>query len=375
MKHILVLGAGMVGRAIAQDLSKDGEVTAADIRVENLSKLPKSIHKLQLDVKDEVALKQAVKKFDLVIGAVPGFLGFQTARAVIEAGKNLVDISFFAEDCFELDALAKRRRVTAVVDCGVAPGLGNIVLGYWDKRMQVHAFKCYVGGLPTERTYPFEYKSPFSPIDVIEEYTRPARLMENGQVVTKPALSEPEILTFPDIGSLEAFNTDGLRSLLFTMKHVPNMKEKTLRYIGHSEKIKLLQAAGFFSEEELTIHGVKIKPRDFTSQILFKTWELEDGDDELTLLSLEIEGTQKGKKKRLRYLMLDRTDHQAGQSSMSRTTGFTCTAVARLVLSGKYNRKGISPPEFVGQDEKNFEFVMNELKKRNIKLNFQDDAD
>ncbi|MFN3344311.1 MAG: saccharopine dehydrogenase NADP-binding domain-containing protein, partial [Chloroherpetonaceae bacterium] len=118
MKHILVLGAGMVGRTIAQDLSKDGEVTAADLRVENLSKLPESIHKLQLDVKDEVALKQAVKKFDLVIGAVPGFLGFQTARGVIEAGKNLVDISFFAENCFDLDDLAKRRRVTAVVDCG-----------------------------------------------------------------------------------------------------------------------------------------------------------------------------------------------------------------------------------------------------------------
>ena len=375
MKHILVLGAGMVGRTIAQDLAKDSEVTAADLSVENLSKLPKSIHKLQLDVKDEVALKQAVKKFDLVIGAVPGFLGFQTARAVIEAGKNLVDISFFAEDCFELDALAKRRRVTAVIDCGVAPGLGNIILGYWDKRMQVHTFKCYVGGLPTERTYPFEYKSPFSPIDVIEEYTRPARLMENGQVVTKPALSEPEILTFPEIGSLEAFNTDGLRSLLFTMKHIPNMKEKTLRYIGHSEKIKLLQAAGFFSEEEIVMHGIKITPRNFTSQVLFKAWELKEDDDELTLLSIEIEGTQKGKKKRLRYLLLDRTDHQAGQSSMSRTTGFTCTAVARLVLTGKYNRKGISPPEFVGQDEKNFEFVMNELKKRNIKLNFQDDAD
>ncbi|MFN3562438.1 MAG: saccharopine dehydrogenase family protein [Chloroherpetonaceae bacterium] len=374
MKHILVLGAGMVGRTIAQDLSKDGEVTAADLRVENLSKLPESIHKLQLDVTDELALKQAVKKFDLVIGAVPGFLGFQTARCVIEAGKNLVDISFFAENCFDLDELAKRRRVTAVVDCGIAPGLGNIMLGYWNKKMQVHSFVCYVGGLPCERTYPFEYKSPFSPIDVIEEYTRPARLMENGHIVTKPPLSEPEILTFPEIGSLEAFNTDGLRSLLFTMKHIPNMKEKTLRYIGHSEKIKLLQAAGFFSEEELVIHGVKIKPRDFTSQVLFKAWELKEDDDELTLLKIEIEGTQKGKKKRLRYLLFDRTDHQAGQSSMSRTTGFTCAAVARLVLSGKYKRKGISPPEFIGQDEKNFEFVVSELKKRKVKLNFYDDA-
>ncbi|MCS6989289.1 MAG: saccharopine dehydrogenase NADP-binding domain-containing protein [Chloroherpetonaceae bacterium] len=369
MKHVLALGAGMVGRTIAQDLANDCAVTVADISVENLSKLPKSIRKLQLDVTDEVALKQAVKNVDLVVGAVPGFLGFQTARRVIEAGKNLVDISFFAENCFDLDDLAKRKRVTAVVDCGVAPGLGNIVLGYWNKRMTIQKFICYVGGLPTKREYPFEYKSPFSPVDVIEEYARPARLVENGKIVAKPALSEPEIVNYPDIGSLEAFNTDGLRSLLFTMRHIPEMKEKTLRYVGHSEKIKLLQAAGFFSEKEITVGGAAIKPRDFTSKILFEQWKLGDDDDEFTLLELVIEGKQNGKPKRLRYFLLDRTDHEAKQSSMSRTTGFTCAAVARLVLSGKYKRKGISPPEFVGENEACFNFVRRELEKRKVKLN------
>ncbi len=369
MKHVLVLGAGMVGRTIAQDLSKDCQVTAADISALNLSKLPKSIHKLQLDVTDDVALKQAVKKFDLVIGAVPGFLGFQTARNVIEVGKNLVDISFFAEDCFELDELAKRKRVTAVVDCGLAPGLGNIVLGYWNRKIKVHSFSCYVGGLPSVRTFPFEYKSPFSPIDVIEEYTRPARLMENGHIVTKPPLSDIEIINIPQIGSLEAFNTDGLRSLLSTMAHIPNMKEKTLRYIGHSEKIKLLQAAGFLSEEELVINGTKIKPKLFTSKLLFNAWQLEEDEDEMTILHLVMEGMQKEKPVHIRYELLDRTDHITKQSSMSRTTGFTCTAVARLVLSGKYKRKGISPPEYIGESDTCFNFIMSELKKRNVHLN------
>ncbi len=369
MNKVLVLGAGMVGRTIAQDLSKDCHVTSADVSALNLSKLPESVHKLQLDVADEVALKQAVKNFDLVIGAVPGFLGFQTARCVIEAGKNLVDISFFAEDCFELDDLAKRKRVTAVVDCGVAPGLGNLVLGYWNKKIRVQSFMCYVGGLPSVRTFPFEYKSPFSPIDVIEEYTRPARLMENGHIVTKPALSETEIINIPQIGSLEAFNTDGLRSLLTTMKHIPNLKEKTLRYIGHSEKIKLLLAAGFLSEEEMVINGVKLKPRTFTSKLLFDAWRLEEDEDEFTIFRIEIEGTQKGTPRRIHYELLDRTDHTAKQSSMSRTTGFTCTAVARLVLSGKYKRKGISPPEYVGERDACFHFVISELKKRNVQLN------
>ena len=368
MKQVLVLGAGMVGRTIALDLSNDCAVTAADISVENLSKLPDTVHKLQVDVKDEVAFKEAVKKFDLVIGAVPGFLGFQTARQVIEAEKNLVDISFFAENAFDLDDLARRKRVTAVVDCGVAPGLGNILLGYWNKQMNIESFVCYVGGLPKVRTYPFEYKSPFSPIDVIEEYTRPARLMENGNLVIKPALSEPEILNFPEIGSLEAFNTDGLRSLLFTMPHIPNMKEKTLRYIGHREKIQFLLSAGFLSDNEMTLHGVKLKPKEMTSKILFEAWRLEENEEEFTVLKLEMIGNQNGKRKVVQYELLDRTDHNAKQSSMSRTTGFTCTAVARLVLSGKYKRKGISPPEYVGENKACFEFILQALEQRQVQL-------
>jgi saccharopine dehydrogenase-like NADP-dependent oxidoreductase len=368
MKQVLVLGAGMVGRTIALDLSSDCAVTAADRSVENLSKLPDAIHKLQIDVKDEVAFKEAVRKFDLVIGAVPGFLGFQTARQVIEAGKDLVDISFFAENAFDLDDLARRKRVTAVVDCGVAPGLGNILLGYWNKQMNIESFVCYVGGLPKVRTYPFEYKSPFSPIDVIEEYTRPARLMENGNLVIKPALSEPEILNFPEIGSLEAFNTDGLRSLLFTMPHIPNMKEKTLRYIGHREKIQLLLSAGFLSDNEMTLHGVKLKPKEMTSKILFEAWRLEENEEEFTVLKLEMIGNQNGKRKVVQYELLDRTDHNAKQSSMSRTTGFTCTAVARLVLSGKYKRKGISPPEYVGENKACFEFILQALEQRQVQL-------
>src|ERR1041385_2644309 len=184
-----------------------------------------------------------LQPFDIVVTAVPGHIGFKTLEAVINTGKSVVDISFFPEDALQLDKLAKEKRVTAITDCGVAPGLSNLILGRYNEEMEVSSFECYVGGLPIERRKPFEYKAPFSPVDVIQEYIRPARLMEEGKIVTKPPLSEREKLSFDEIGELEAFNTDGLRSLIMTMSHIPDMKEKTLRYPGHIDIIISLQQA------------------------------------------------------------------------------------------------------------------------------------
>ena len=216
MSHVVVLGAGRVGGAMALDLAPDFRVTVADRSEEALSRMrAKGLSTLTADLGSPDAVKAAVASADLVVGAVPGFMGFATARAVIEAGKPLVDISFFDEDCFELDALARTQGLTAIVDCGVAPGCGNIILGdtarQWDR---VTAFECLVGGLPVVRTWPYEYKAGFSPIDVLEEYTRPARYVKDGRTVTLPALSEPELINFEGLGTLESFNTDGLRSLI-----------------------------------------------------------------------------------------------------------------------------------------------------------------
>src|SRR5690606_20547210 len=135
----------------------------------------------------------------------------------------------------------------------------------------------------------------FSPVDVIEEYIRPARYIENGKLVTRPALSDPEFINFDEVGTLEAFNSDGLRTLAQTL-NVPNMKEKTLRYPGHIEKILVLRESRFFSNEEIEISGVKIKPVDLTSKLLFSMWELKEGDEEFTVVKIIIEG-EKDKKK------------------------------------------------------------------------------
>jgi len=242
-KRIIVLGAGLVGSAIAIDLSKNHAVTSVDKNDEAFLKFIDypDIQTIKADLKDTTNIKQLVSNYDLVIGAVPGFMGYQTMKAVIEAGKNMVDISFMPENFLELDQLAKKYHVTIVADCGVAPGMGNIILGHHNKKMHVKRYECLVGGLPVIREWPYEYKAVFSPIDVIEEYTRPARYVQNYELVTREALSEPELIHFDGIGTLESWNSDGLRSLLFTMKNIPDMIEKTLRYPGCIEYLRVLR--------------------------------------------------------------------------------------------------------------------------------------
>lgn len=367
MKRITVLGAGLVGKVIAGDLATDFDVTAADRDSAALERLRARcpIHTLVADLTEAEALHRVVRDANLVIGAVPGFMGYRTLEAVIDAGKNYVDISFFPEDAFLLDESAKQRGVTAVVDCGVAPGMGNIILGYWVERMKVTSFECKVGGLPFARTKPFEYKAPFSPIDVLEEYTRPARYVENGHVVIKPALSDPEFLEFEKVGTLEAFNTDGLRTLLKTM-NVPNMREKTLRYPGHIGLIRALQDGGFFSKTPLEVNGQRVAPFDVTARVLFDKWKHEEGEEEFTVGRFIVEGEDGGRKRKITYNLFDVGDRAAGISSMARTTGYVSTAVARLMLENRFVRKGICPPEYVGREEGCLAAIIEYLRMRNV---------
>ncbi|MGC4023142.1 MAG: saccharopine dehydrogenase NADP-binding domain-containing protein [Cyclobacteriaceae bacterium] len=247
MKKIIVLGAGLVGKAMAIDLAKNFDATSADFSDAALSEVAShKVKTLKIDFSNLQSLASSIQPFDLVIGAVPGFLGLQTAKTVIEAGKNMVDISFFPEDPFQLDELAKKKGVTIVTDCGVAPGMGNIILGYHNQKMKIESYECLVGGLPVVREWPYEYKAVFSPIDVIEEYIRPARYVQNSSIIIKEALSDPELINFAEVGTLESWNSDGLRSLIKTMAHIPNMIEKTLRYPGCIEYLRVLRGNRLF---------------------------------------------------------------------------------------------------------------------------------
>ena len=368
--NVLVLGSGLVGRPMAIDLANDKSfnVAVADISKKNLDRIPKQlpIKKYQKDLSNPELLKSLIKKSDIVLNAVPGFMGFNTLKEIIKAKKNVVDIAFFPEDPFELDELAKESNVTAIVDCGVAPGMSNLLSGYVNSILdKTETILIYVGGLPVVREYPYEYKAGFSPIDVIEEYTRPARYIENSKLVIRPALSDPEFLNFDEVGTLEAFNSDGLRTLAQTLS-VPNMKEKTLRYPGHIEKMQVLRESGFFSQNEIEINGVKVKPVDFTSKLLFPMWELKEGDEDFTVMRIVIEGEKNKKKVRYTYNLLDRHNEETNVHSMARTTGYTATSVVRMLAKGLFDQKGICPPEYIGQKHDCVDFILKELKEREV---------
>ena len=366
MKKIIVLGAGRVGSAIALDLAKKHNVTAVDINIDRLDYFSgENIKTKSINLTDKNSLTNRISGFDLVINAVPGSLGYETLKTVIEAGKNVVDITFFERDPFTLDQLAKQKNVTAIVDCGIAPGMSHVILGYYNQIMKVEEFSFYVGGLPFKRTYPFQYKAPFSPSDVIEIYTRPARVVENGKIISKPAISDIELIDFEPVGTLEAFNTDGLRTLLKTM-NITNMKEKTLRYPGHVDYMQVLRNCGFFSEKEIKVGNYNIRPIDVTSKLLFPIWHLNPGEDEFTIMRVVIKGNSGNQKREIIYNLFDRYVRITKTSSMARTTGYTCTAAANLILEEKFSRKGICPPEYLGEDKSNFNFIISYLKDRGI---------
>ena len=363
--QIAILGAGMVGRAIAIDLAATYSVTSFDISEHSLQLLSaknKKIRTVKADLGNYADYDSLLNGFDYVISAVPGFMCYKTLEAIILAGKNVVDISFFPENALELDQLAKKNDVTAIVDCGVAPGMSNLVLGYYNERMKITDFECMVGGLPRKRVYPFEYKAPFSPIDVLEEYTRPARYVENGHIVTRPALSDAELIDFEEVGTLESFNTDGLRSLLFTMGHIPNMKEKTLRYPGHIDLMKGLIKAGFLNNNPVSVKGQQVSPMEFTSALLFDQWKLGETEEEFTLMRIKLRDAERT----VCYDLYDAYDAVSQTSSMSRTTGYTCTAALNMLIQNLFSAKGVFPPELVGRDEACFRFILSYLKERNI---------
>ncbi|MDZ7722612.1 MAG: saccharopine dehydrogenase C-terminal domain-containing protein [candidate division KSB1 bacterium] len=370
--NITILGAGMVGRAIVKDLAADvnNHVTAVDHNRNNLDKLgtDTSITVEQADILNDEHVKQLLDDSRLVINALPGSIGFKVLHQIISQGKDVVDISFFEQDAFELDKLAKSRGVTAVVDCGVAPGLCNILAGHVHSLLdETHRYICYVGGLPKKRIGPFEYKAPFSPSDVLQEYIRPARFIENGKPVVKPALSDLELIDFEEVGTLEAFNTDGLRTLQHTL-NIANMCEKTLRYPGHAELMQVFKESGFFDADPVEVDGANVSPRSLTSKLLFDQWYLHDDEPEFTVMQVILEGIEDKTNKRYSYYLYDEYDLKNCVSSMARTTGYTCAIVARQILNGLYTLKGISPPEFLGRNTACYQDLLSKYKKRNINL-------
>ncbi|MBM4113088.1 MAG: saccharopine dehydrogenase [Phycisphaerae bacterium] len=390
MKNVLVLGAGMVGGVMAADLARDRglRVTVVDRSTQALARAARNAKRLATPglrgsasrrggapplrlVEDDASSAAVVKRLaadaDLVIGALPSRFGFQTLRTLIDAGKSCVDISFMPEDFIELDRAAKKRGVTIVPDCGVAPGMSNMLAGWGVSQLSKPTrLRIMVGGLPRERHWPFEYKAAFSPHDVIEEYTRPSRIVRNGRVEVREALSEPELVNLPGAGTVEAFLTDGLRSLVRTLR-VPNMEEKTLRYPGHIELMRVMRSIGLFSEESMDLHGVRLRPRDLVAALMFPKWTYEPGEADLTVMRVEVEGMRHGVPTRLVWDLFDVLDSESGFTSMARTTGFPATAMARLILSGKFREKGVIAPERAALGKGVLTAILRDLAARGVR--------
>lgn len=368
MAHAVILGAGMIGSVIARDLatvSPSMDVTVADARAASLERVAAgvkaaggTVKTVVADLADPAVVKRVIKDADVVCGAVASGIAYSVLRAVMESGKLYSDISFMGEDADTLDAVAKQHGGCAVVDIGVAPGMSHALAADCHRRLAAMGIKSeslriYVGGLPRVRRWPYQYKAAFSPADVLEEYTRPSRIVEHGKIVVREALSEPELMDFDGVGTLEAFNTDGLRSLSRTyLGVVPHMVEKTLRYPGHIEQMRVLRETGLMSEEPTEIGGVRVRPRELLAKLMFPHWTYSPGEEDLTVMRVVGEGGGKS----VAWDVLDigtQGDGRDGkQTSMGRTTGFPCAIVARMLVDGTVKKAGLSGvvnPERLGE--------------------------
>jgi len=356
--NVLVIGGGMIGSLIAEELSYNYIVTVVDNNDERLDRIKNRNQKIQclnLDIKKDDVIT-LIESTNLAVNCLPGFMGFEMLEKIIGRKVSCVDISFMPENIMDLSEMAKNNGCIVIPDAGVAPGLSNLIAGNLVANNDINEIQIMVGGLPKEKNPPWNYKAPFSPIDVIEEYTREARKRVNGNEETKPALSEKFLLDVEGIGELEAFLTDGLRTLLDdngALTDVPNLAEYTIRYPGHCDLVKKMLEEGKFSESNI----------DSTCKELFKLWKLEEDEEEFTFMLII---ATKNNGEVISYTVFD--EHTNGWSSMSRTTGLTACALAKLILNGKIEDKGVIPPEIIGMESKLYTFVLEYLKEKGISI-------
>ncbi len=369
---ILTIGCGYIGSVLVRHLSEripSAEIVVSDENREAIMKAVSSIGRgnvkpLQLDIHDYDRLVKVAENFDILVGLAPGRLGYKTVEVAIDAGVNMVDLSYMQEDPMTLNDGALKAGVTVIPDCGVAPGLSHILVGRAVSMLdRVRNIIILVGGIPQSRIPPLDYKVTWCVEDLIEEYVRKPKIVKNGKTIEVEALDGLEEVDFPGIGKLEAFYTDGVRTLHHSIRGVENMWEKTLRYPGHAEKIKLLRDLGFF--DETPIDGVS--PRSLTVRILERKLSLPEIKD-LVAMRVDVDGVKNGREIRYSYILIDYYDDEKKVTAMGRTTAYTASAVIQLLARGEIKEAGIIPPERLGMDRKCFERVMEELERDGIRV-------
>lgn len=361
-----------MGSVIAEDFFKTGaRITSGDIDLARAKSVAELVdgEALAVDTSDYGSLVETLGDFDLVIGALPGDFGYRALEACIEAEKNVVDVSDCPENPWVLDERARDAGVTIIPDCGVAPGLSNILVGIGASKLDdVEEVKIMVGGIPEHRVPPLDYIITFNADNLIDEYLREVSIVKGGKVVQVPALSGLEEIYFPGVGTLEAFYTDSLRSLLTSFPGATNLSEKTLRYPGHVEKIELLKELGFFSEDPVMVQGAEVSPKSVSARVFDRSLTMPDVGD-LLAMTIEVSGKKDGRRKGYKYTVLEHFDHEAGVSAMARTTAYTTSITAQILVEGKVQEKGVVPMEKLGADHGFAKKMLEELGKRNVEIN------
>jgi lysine 6-dehydrogenase len=373
---VLVLGCGNIGSVATKDLAgslPSAEIVLADInrsRVEEVaSKIGhKNVSWAQVDAFKHHELVTTLKRFDLALGALPGEIGYRVCKACIEAGVDVADVSYMPEDVMALNKDASNAGIAILPDYGMSPGLGSILVGHAASKLdEVHSVHMLNGGLPEKPVPPLEYVITWSTKDLIDMYSRKVHIVKQGRTVEVEAMSGLEQIDFPGVGKLEAFYTDGLRTLLYTLKGVKDMWEKSLRYPGHVEKIALLKALGFFDEKPLEIENLKVPPREVTAKLLEAKLKRKDVPDIVAML-VEVSGAEGGKKVTYEYQMLDRYDKKRQVTSMARTTAYTISVVAQLLAKKSIKEKGVVPPEKLGMNRQLYDKFMGMMKEREVMI-------
>src|SRR3989475_6292468 len=371
--RILVVGCGKVGSEIARDLAGSDEVdsvVAMDASSQNLKllrkRVPEKIQTVKLSISQKTRFHALLGKIDLVCGALPGRLGFDLMSETVKDGKDTVDISYTPRDAFLLQRQAKDAGCRVVPQCGVAPGFTNMCVGDASRRMErMDSVEIFVGGLPEKPQPPLNYRIVFSLEDVVNEYSRPVQVIEEGERKKVEALSGRGLTSFPGVGKLEYFLTDGLGSLPRSYPKTREMHEFTLRYPGHADMMQTLRVLGFFERKPVRVGDVEVEPRQSTIELLRRAMSRGSPEDFLAL-RVDVKGSSHGKEVHLRYQLLDHYNRKSEVSAMARTTAYPCPSVALLVGAGKIKETGIVTPERIAQNPRLFQFVLDRLAERNV---------
>lgn len=346
--NLLVLGGGAQGRVIAADLARSlprSKVTVADVREPALPKLP-NLEWKAADCSSEEACAKLMNGCDLAVGALPSRFGFGAMRAAIESRTDLVDVSFSAEDPLTLDGAAGAAGIAIVPDCGLAPGISNLLAGRAAARFgRLDELVILVGGVAQDPAKPYGYVVTWSVDDLLEEYTRPARLVRGGQRVTIPVFSEVETVEIPGVGTMEAFISDGLRTLMDTLPGIPEMSEMTLRWPGHVAAVQPL-----------------LRDKRLVEEIRARCTETPANDLVVLLVRARSGNTVE------ETLLVDRYDPASGMTAMSRTTALTTAVTAQWFARGRRVERGVQPLEHVARDPEAAAFILDELAARGVRV-------